>query len=533
DLGYFFNQSVSRLDDGARTYTSGLVENTLNYNKAFGKHSLDVLVGQTYQYISALNRNGHSENFTEPYFPVLDNGSNKTASGNLIETTLTGLLGRVNYNYDDRYLLTISGRRDGSSRFRNGLKNGFFPSAALAWRISNESFFKVSKDIITDLKLRGGYGKLGNTNIGDYLFIPTINNNIVYNFNGQKVFGGLQTSIVNPNIQWENNETTNIGLDATILNGKFDLTAEYYKRTTTGILVNVPIPSSTGSVNQSILTNAGKIRNSGLEFMVTYHKTGDFKLDISANLSTVNNKVLALGGNNEPIYGVGSKTVVGGQIGEHFGYVSDGIFQSQQEVDDHAFQSAATAPGDIRFKDINGDDVINADDRAFLGSAIPNLNYGFNITAAYKNFDMSVFASGSSGFLINSRLYRDLMLTTDYINRHEDILNRWTPANTNTNIPRLISNDPNQNQRDSDREGWLQNGKYLRINTLMLGYTFKPNVIPGLSRARIYATAQNLYSFQGYKGYNPDFTSGVLEPGFDAGSFPKPRTIMLGVQLGF
>jgi TonB-linked SusC/RagA family outer membrane protein len=506
----------------------------LNYEKKFGKHALTALIGQTYQYGSALVRSGHSEAFTEPYFPILDNGSNKTASGTIDENALSSYLGRITYNYDDKYLLTANIRRDGSSRFSPSNRFGYFPSIALGWKLTNEPFFKVSKDIVSDLKLRASYGKLGNQNIGDYLYMSYINPNIVYNFNGQKVFGGLQTSLVSPDIKWESKVTSNIGLDGILLNGLIDFTVEYYRNKTTDILVGVPIPGSTGSVNKAPTVNTGSLQNSGFEFMAAYNKTqGDFNFSIAANVSTIKNKVLALGDNNEPIYGAGSKTEIGGEVGQHFGYVTEGIFQSVEEVNAHAFQSAGTAPGDLKFKDLNGDHVINADDRAYLGSAIPGLNYGLNFTASYKKIDFTLFASGSSGFKINSRMYRDLMLTTDYINRHEDILERWTPTNTNTEIPRLVANDPNGNGRDSDRKGWLQDGTYLRINTVSLGYTLPDKLIKGVQRLRVYATAQNLYTFQSYKGYNPDFTAGVFEPGFDFGSFPKPRTLMLGVQVGF
>lgn len=534
DLGYFFQSNISRLDDGQRTFTTGLVENTLSYEKKFDRHALTALIGQTYQYGSALTRSGHSEAFTEPYFPVLDNGSNKTSSGGEVENALSSYLGRITYNYDDKYLLTANIRRDGSSRFSPRYRYGYFPSIALGWKITNEPFFNVSKDFLTDLKLRASYGKLGNQNIGDYLYTATINPNIVYNFNGDKVYGGLQTSLVYPDIKWESKITSNIGLDAILLNGLFDFTVEYYRNKTSDLLVGVPIPISTGSVNQAPIVNTGSLQNTGFEFMGAYNKRqGEFTFSIAANLSTIKNKVLALGENGEPIYGAGAKTEIGGEVGQHFGYVAEGIFQSVEEVEAHAFQSAGTAPGDIKFKDLNGDDVINADDRAYLGRAIPNLNYGLNFSASYKKIDFTLFASGSSGFKINSRMYRDLMLTTDYINRHEDILNRWTPTNTATDIPRVVANDPNGNGRDSDRKGWLQDGTYLRLNTISLGYTLPEKIIQGIQKLRVYATAQNVYTFQSYKGYNPDFTAGVFDPGFDFGSFPKPRTWMLGVQVGF
>ena len=246
-----------------------------------------------------------------------------------------------------------------------------------------------------------------------------------------------------------------------------------------------------------------------------------------------------MGGNNEPLIGAGARTVVGREIGEHYGFVYDGIFQNQAEITAHATQfGAVLAPGDIRYKDISGPEgkpdgiVDEAFDRTYLGSGIPKLHYGFNFTASYKNIDFSIFASGSGNFMINSRMYRDLHHSAGAINYSKDMLNRWTPTNTNTDIPRLNDDDVN-NFKDSNRPGWLQSGTYLRINTVSVGYTIPASLIKGLSTSRIYATVQNLYSFQGYKGYNPDFTSGVLNPGFDFGSYPKPRTVMVGVQLTF
>jgi len=533
DLGYFFNNGSAQLDEANRTYTTGLVENTLNYKLTQGDHSFDFLIGQMYQNAKSATVSGHTENLTEPYYPVLDNGSNKSSSGSKTENTLSSYLGRINYNFSDKYLLTATLRRDGSSRFSSSNRYGYFPSVALGWRMTNENFIKLPS-FITDIKLRASYGKLGNQNISDYLYSAYINNNIPYNFNGTNVTGGTQTSVVSEDIKWEVKTTTNVGLDLKLLNSRIDFSAEYYTSKTEDLLVGVPIPYSVGSVNASPTVNAGSMRNSGFEFMGTYHKNnGELRFDISANLSTLTNKVLALGGNDEPIYGTGSKTEVGGEVGRHFGYEAIGIFQTEGEVSAHAFQSAATAPGDIIFKDQTGDGIINADDRVYLGRAIPKLNFGFNISMYYKNWDFSLFASGASGYKINSRMYRDLMLTTDYINRSTDILDRWTPTNTNTDIPRVVADDPNGNQRDSNRKGWLQDGDYLRLNTLLLGYTFPDNFIKGLSKTRIYLTGQNIYTFQSYKGFNPDFTSGVWNPGFDAGSYPKPRTVMLGVQLSF
>jgi len=463
---------------------------------------------------------------------VLDNGSNKTASGTEFENALTSYFSRLNYNFDDRYLLTATIRRDGSSRFASSNRYGNFPSASVGWNVHNEDFVPLP-DFISSLKLRASYGELGNQNIDDYLYTSTVNPGVVYNWDGSKTTGAIQTQITSSDIKWETKTTKNVGLDAAFLDNKFELSAEYYSSTTSDILVGVPIPLSVGA-NNSPTVNAGKLRNSGLEFSLTYRKTaGDFNFNITANASTLNNEVLALGGNDEPIQGVASRTAVGGEIGRHYGYVYDGLFQSQQEINDHAFQNAGTAPGDIRFKDLNDDGVINDLDRTYLGSAIPSINYGLNITGNYKNFDFTVFASGMGGYKVHSRMYRMLMLPSDFLNYHTDMLDRWTPQNTNTDIPRRVSGDPNNNGRNSDRPGWLQDGTHLRINTVSIGYSLPEKVLDyfGAQSTRIYVKVQNLYTFQSYKGYNPDFSSGVFEPGFNNGSYPKPRSYMVGLDI--
>lgn len=535
EMGYFFGSGKSLLDDNSTIYTVGLVENTLNYKTQFGKHSFDVVLGQTFQKNSTIIRTAHSEDLPKPYYPVLSNGVNQTVGGLEIESSLASYFGRMNYNFNDRYLLTATVRRDGSSRFASENRWGTFPSLAVGWRINNEDFFNVSEDLVSNLKLRASYGELGNQNIGDYLYQAVINRNIPYNFDNDRVLGGLQTSVISKDIVWETTASLDVGLDATLFNRKIDVVFDYYQRETVDILVGVPIPWSTGSVNVNPLVNAGSIRNSGFEAEITYHHrgNGDFNFNVSANASTIKNEVLALG-NDEPISGVGSRTQVGREVGEHFGFIYEGIFQSQQEVADHAFQSAATAPGDVKFSDLNNDGQINADDRTFIGSALPSVTYGLNFTANYKRLDFTLFTSGAAGYYINSRLYRSLMLSTGFINAHEDILNRWTPENTNTNIPRVIANDPNNNARDSNRPGWLQKGDYLRINTVSVGYTLPEELFGNLiTSLRVYGTVQNLYTFQYYKGYNPDFNSGVLEPGFDNGTYPRPRTVMLGFDLKF
>jgi len=539
-LGKFFSSDIARLNDNSRVYTNASIENTLNYEKSIRKHAVEALVGQSYRYGSSVLRESRGEGYTLPYYPVISNGQTTSAKGREFENSLSSYFGRVNYSYNDRYLLSASLRRDGSSRFAPSNKFGYFPAASVGWKISSEKFWNVSPAAVSSLKLRASYGKLGNQEIADYQFQGTINSGIVYTYDGVRSTGGLQTLVASPDIKWESKAITNAGFDAVFLNGHLDFSAEYYNAKSTDILVGITIPASTGFENLTPVINAASLQNSGVEFSVAYHKnTGNFTWDVSANLSTVKNKVLALGGNNEPLIGVGSKTVIGREVGEHYGFVYEGIFQNQAEITAHAKQFGATlAPGDVKYQDVSGplgkpDGVVDeAYDRVSLGSGIPRFNYGFSFSAAYKRFDIAVFASGSAKYLINSRMYRDLHHSAGSLNYSTDMLNRWTPTNTNTSTPRLNDNDVN-NFKDSNRPGWLQNGTYLRINTVSIGYNFHENIIKGLNSCRLYATVQNLYSFQHYQGYNPDFTSGVLNPGFDFGSYPKPRTILVGVQLTF
>ncbi|MCX2486078.1 SusC/RagA family TonB-linked outer membrane protein [Pedobacter sp. MR2016-24] len=538
DLGFFFKQTVNRLDDNSRIYTNGLVDNTLTYDKKFGKNAINFVAGMSYNKNSALSRFGHAEQL-DPNYLVLGNGTNKTVDGNLIPYSFFGLFGRLNYSYDDKYLFTASIRRDGSSRFPPGNKYGNFPGVSAGWRISKEEFIHLPK-WINELKLRGGYGQLGNANIGDFRFLSLLNPNIVYNFNGTKATGGLQTNVVDPNLKWETKTTSNIGVDATFLEGMFDFTGEYYMNKTTNALIGEEIAATVGSNDRFPTTNAASIKNTGIELNLGYHNNkGAFTYNITANVSTVKNTLLKLTGTETSRIVGGFINTVGHEIGRHYGRVVEGIFQNTDEIANHAFQNARTSPGDLKFKDLSGpngvpDGIIDDLDRTDLGSSLPKVYYGLNFTAAYKGFDFTLFLSGAGGNLINGALYRSLMHTTDYINYHEDALNRWTPENPGNEYPRLAADDPNQNGIDSDRKGWLQKGDYLRINTISLGYTIPKLNVNWIKSARVYATAQNVYTFQYYKGYNPDFAqTRAFEPGFDPGSFPTPRTLMLGLQVRF
>ncbi|WPP52111.1 SusC/RagA family TonB-linked outer membrane protein [Catalinimonas niigatensis] len=533
NLGYFFPNPNATYAVNDRSSNSFLVENTLNYVKTFGKHDLKLLVGQTYQDFNFRGVNAVGTGLEKPYILNLGNAETVNVSDNIQNSAIASLLGRINYAYDDRYLLTFNVRRDGSSKFREDNRFDIFPSIGLAWKIHND--FQLP-EFISDLKLRGGYGQLGNQNINNYAYQRVINRAIPYEFGGGRVLGAANTIVVDPTIRWESKTTRNVALDAVLWDGRLEFTAEYYSNTSEDVLLGLPIPRSVGSLGDGIITNAASIKNSGIELSASYRQNlGDLTLDIAPNFYTVRNEVLDLGGILSNITGTGARSIVGQPIGRHYGWVFDGIFQTEEEVDNHAFQNDQTSPGDVRFRDLNEDGQITDDDRDFLGNGMPTFYYGLNLVANYKNFDLTVFASGSGGNLINSNFYRGLMTTSGFTNWHEDILNRWTAENPSREYSRVVFNDPNLNNRDSDRPNWLQKGDYLRINTISLGYNIPADLLSRvkMKSARIYATIQNVHTFTAYKGFNPDFQAGILNPGFDFGTFPRPRTTMFGVQIKF
>ncbi|GAB3357318.1 TonB-dependent receptor [Arachidicoccus ginsenosidivorans] len=530
DFTPFYTNTIAKLDEGYRNYTTALIENILTYTAQFGKHNLEVTAGQTYQNDNYNTLTGHAEGFAEPYKMELANGESTVSSSYSSQHYISSLLGRINYNYDERYLLSATIRRDGSSRFSEANRFGYFPSVSVGWKINKEKFFKVDEHIISELKLRASYGVLGNENIGEYAYLQSVNRNYVYNFNNAVVYGGSEPSVVDDNLKWESKKMTNIGLDMTLFDHQLDFTAEYYKSRSSDLLVGVNIPLSVGSLNSAPTVNAGTMDNAGLELSATYHNHKHaFKYDISANGSTLSNKVISLGNNGQPIYGAGARTQEGQEVGRQFGYVYEGIFQSVDEVNNAPFQSAGTGPGDIKFKDLNGDNVIDASDRRDLGSALPHFSYGLTFMASYKNFDFSIMANGVGKFLVDDAIYRSLMHSDGGLNWSSDILNSWSTDNTTTNIPRVVYVDENGNGRDSDRPGWLQNGAYTKISTISIGYTVPTRKI--FSSFRAYVTCQNVYTFSDLKDYNPDFAGGVWNPGFNYASYPTPRTFMVGLNF--
>lgn len=538
---------TASLARGSGTSTWWGWDNTLNYTKKFNNHDFSLIVGtsqqkENFESFSA-DRQGFPEGDPEG-LRYLDFGAQGSdlVSGTGGTATLFSYFGRLTYDYMDKYLLTASVRRDGSSRFTEGNRVGTFPSASVGWRISDENFLKKSK-VLTNLMLRASWGEVGNQDVGSfYPYVTTVGfgNNLNYAFNNQLVAGAAVTSLGNPDLTWETTEMKNFGLDLSFLNNRIVFGADYFINDTRDILLQVPLPQLIGQV-ETPNVNAGSVRNDGFELVLSYNSAGDqeFNYSISANASFINNEVTSLSTAPEIIADNDlrgsapvSRAIVGEPIGSFFGFVTDGIFESQQEVDAHALQEPDTAPGDFRYKDINNDGAITGEDRAILGNGFPDVTYGINFGADYKGFDLAVFLQGVSGVdVFNGLEY--LTLNNVGGNKSTKILDYWTPENTNTNIPRLTWDDPNRNARISDR--YVEDASYLRLKTVQLGYSFGPDALKalGFQQFRVYLSGQNLLTFTDYGGFDPEVTGSDLSIGVDQGIYPQARIVMLGLDVKF
>ncbi len=556
ELGWFagFRNSIAKMDDNRGYGYTTTLEQTLSYNKQFEKLSINALLGQ-----SALNSLqsrifGHAEGFTEPYFKQLSNAEDKTSSSDEYQSRLASYFGRLILSYDDKYMVTGTIRRDGSSRFSPKNKWGNFPSIAVAWKAHNESFMQ-SIDFISQLKLRLSYGILGNQNIGDYRYQGYINPYASYPFNGNLVSGAAQYIPASTSVKWEQSKTTNIGLDFGFLSNKILFTAEYYIKKVDDLLGTVPTPTHLGWYDwESPVRNALSVENRGVELNLTYRNAeGSFHYSVNANVSTLKNEVLSLGEGINPIDGNWSRTNVGREVGELYGYVVEKVFQDKSEVDalnanapDGYYQELQTDAGDFMFKDLNGDKEITEDDRTYIGSAIPNLYYGLNFSADYKNFDFTLSTQGSSGNMVVNSIGNSLRNGGGLENMSTDLLDRWTPTNKTTTRTRIIRDDPNKNGRASDY--WLEKGDYLKFSNIELGYTLPQPALDilRLSSVRIYASIQNALTITNYSGYDPEFDNdGLFDRATDngveankaftdfAGGLPTPRTILFGVKVRF
>ncbi|UGU15912.1 TonB-dependent receptor [Sinomicrobium kalidii] len=553
EVGTLFTNLDSDLYESRYETEYILTENTLTYDKTFGKHSINALIGYTFQNTKYRSLTG-SKSGMPPGVEVLDAGTVNTAAGsNAWENSLVSYLGRLTYSFDDRYVLTGILRRDGSSRFGKDHRFGNFPSLALAWNLSNEPFFTKLKETFNTAKVRVSYGVLGNQEFDDYRFSPAINLNTNYVVGqGQALWpGAIQAAFATPDIKWETSKTFNIGTDLSFLDRRLEFIFDYFVKENSDVLLQVPIPLSTGASGNSPYINAGQITNKGFEASLSFRSNseGDFSYQITGTLASVDNEVDFLGTGSQQIFGgqpthhgaSATVTQAGLPVGAFYLIKTDGIFNSEEEVNSYTRDGALiqpnARPGDIRFVDHNNDGQIDEDDRQYLGSPNPDFSYGLGANFNWKNFDMNLFFQGTRGNKIYNGLRQDLEGMNLEFNYMKSTRNAWTPENQDTDMPRAVINDPNQNSRTSDR--FLEDGSYFRFKTLQFGYTFPENAlkVAGIERCRLYISLDNIFTITDYKGYNPDLgrAGSVLDRGVDFGhvAYPLSRTFLTGIELSF
>ena len=542
----YLDKSNERLTKSSRTYADALIENIITYDGTFGKHHVNLVAGQTYEEENSNTLTGWGINLSEPSYLHLQNSKTTHAESFETKHALASYIGRLNYDFDGKSLISGVIRRDGSSRLSKNIRWETFPSVSAGWRFDKESFFPISHDIINMFKVRGSYGVLGNENIGEYQFQGTMNrNNLVYNFGNNVVYGSAVSNFINENIAWEKKKSTNVGIDLALFNNRLEFTAEWYKNVSEDLLYAVPVPANAGVDNETVTMNAASMENSGFEFSATYRNHDHpLKFEISANLSTLKNKVTSLGfGTKEFITGA-YITRVGHEVGQFYGYVYQGIARTQEDIDNHINDKGEVITqegmniGDCLYKDVNNDGVINSEDQVVLGSGLPKVNFGLNAHFEYKGFDLSISTYGALNFHVSDDLQNSLTSCYGYSNKAVSMLeaNRWSEDGSTylSSTPRtyITSNGEPWNNYFSDR--MIQNAAYWKIANVELGYNFPDKWFKGIvSGVRAYVSAQNLYTFTGYKGYNVDFAGGVFTPGYNFCSFPSAKSFMAGILFTF
>ncbi|GAA3600552.1 TonB-dependent receptor [Flavivirga amylovorans] len=527
--------------------------NTLNYQTTFNeKHDLTALLGHETQKSRFNSVNATRSNIPEGVEnPTLDSGAIDTASnsGRITQSNLLSFFGRLNYNYDQRYLLTATYRADGSSRFGSNNNFAYFPSLAFAWNLNNEKFFDL--ETVNQVKFRVGWGETGNQNIPNSAIFSTIstNNNYVFGDTESAAIGLGPTRPGNPDLKWETTTTTNLGVDLAFLKNSITFSADYFIKNTSDLLLETPIQRLSGfSGNPTV--NAGEIENRGFEFVANFKRQiGDFNFSIGGNISFIENEVKSLADEGSVITsgraGNGfvdlSRTEVGLSLASFYGLEMIGIFQNQDEIDNNA-SLPGNQPGDVRYRDIDGNGEINDDDRKIIGSPLPDFTYGINLDLAYKQFDLSAFFQGSKG--------NDIFNATGWMlegfldsNLSTEFLNRWTGEGTSNTVPRATFDGFPNNNLASSR--FVEDGSYLRLKNIQLGYTIPKSVLNKtfISFARLYVAGQNLITFTKYKGLDPelgidntqtqDGNRTTLDIGIDRGRYPSSRTISFGIDVNF
>ncbi len=540
------------------------VENTLTYDKQFGKHTIGVVLGQSAMknksdYVGAERWN--IINLEKPYMSYTNANViyEVDADGKLIGTPyaeyngwggpnvehrLSSLFGRISYNYDEKYMLQATVRRDGSSRFGPENKYGTFPSVSVGWNIMNEKFMEQTQDWLSNLKFRASWGKNGSDNIDNFLYTVenVMGNNVLFGNPAIKQIGSKASTTANPSIKWEESEQTDFGLDFGFFNQALTFTVDYYIKKTNGMLMTMPIPSYVGESKP--VGNVGDMENKGVEFELGYKwNISDARFAVKANATYTKNTLKNLGNESGFIDYDGVQGFTGGSLARgsngmpfpyFFGYKTNGVFQNYAEVNaytnaDGGLIQPAARPGDTRFVDVNGDGVITSDDRTKIGKGTPDWNFGFNFNADWKGFDFNMFLQGVAGADIFDATYRTDVTAGNYPTY---MLNRWTGEGTSNKYPILRAGD-NTNWQVSDL--YIVDGSYLRLKNISLGYTLPRNLTRQISieRLRFFVMAENLVTWTKYWGFDPEISSGGKSLGIDKGVYPQARIWTVGLNLTF
>nr|MCU0625573.1 SusC/RagA family TonB-linked outer membrane protein [Gemmatimonadaceae bacterium] len=529
------------LTDYSSSFTSLLLENLLTYDDVYrdGRHRITAVAGLTEQRQTVDTLSAYREGFVNEGLRTIDAGAvaNQRNAGGTVRSALRGFVARANYVFGDRYILSGSFRRDASSRFGPGNRYANFGAGSAAWVISEEGFYKGSRlaSGMDFLKLRASTGVLGNQDIGDFQFAGVIQPNLNYLLGSGTVAGGAtQLSLANPNIRWQSNRQTNIGLDLGFLRSSLTFTVDWYESRSSGLLVAAPLPWSLGASGNPVV-NAGAVRNRGLEFGAQHRVTrGNWQVNTTANLTTIDNRVLSLGNGGQPIFdnlGI-ARTAVGGRIGEFFVLQTAGIFQDSAAVAAWGVQPNAR-PGDLRFVDRNNDGLISLDDRYNAGNGLPRVTGGLFVDVRYRNLDVGLNLRGQGG----NRIFNAVRWWTD---RGDDPSNfrtdytPWTPENP-TNTPRIVAGPAGAQNAELRSDRWIERGDFLRIQNLVVGYTlperFARFVGSRTARPRVYLNIQNLHTFTRFTNWDPEVLGfgNPLGRGIDDGAiYPNVRTVTVG-----
>lgn len=526
----------------AQNFVNWLVENTLNYNRSFGVHNVSALAGFSSQKDRRVANELTATNFPNDLVQTLNAGQVSSGSSDIQEWSLLSYIGRVQYDYNGKYLLSAAIRADGSSRFGRSNRWGYFPSVSAGWNVSQETFLK-SATWLSDLKLRASYGLTGNFQIPNYGSVSLLGYQN-YILGPETIVSGLApTNSANDKLKWEKTAMFDIGFDVSFLRNRLNLTFDYYHANTSDLLLNVPVPRASGFSTE--LQNIGKVNNQGIELTLGTRQTfGRFRWEASANIAANRNKVIALGPSGDPIIVAGGVagaqfiTQIGHPIGEYYTMINDGVFKNQAEIDAYP-HTTTTRPGDFKFRDNNGDGKIDfSSDRAVTGSYFPKYTFGFTNNFAYRGFDLGVAIQGVQGHKILNLIRRYIYNMEGNGNLFRGALDRWqspdNPGNGLVNRANRLASGSN-----GEISTWhIESGSYVRIRTITLGYTLPTALLQKirLSRARLYVTTQNPFTFTKYLGYNPEVNSrpdSALSSGEDYGTYPLPRTTSVGINLSF